>query len=106
MIVAMLAACAPATPAATEAPAAPAATEVPVAPAATEAPAAPSIAPEVTVAIGFDPGQLSPFTGMSMGRIAVLKTIYEYLVEVDEMGNLRFPCSPRALRRPVRRPMS
>jgi len=38
MIVAMLAACAPAAPAATEAPAAPAATEVP---AATEAPAAP-----------------------------------------------------------------
>jgi basic membrane protein A len=38
----VLAACAPAAPAATEAPAAPAATEAPVAPAATEAPAAPA----------------------------------------------------------------
>ncbi len=42
MIVALLAACAPAAPAATEAPAAPAATEAPAAPAATEAPAAPA----------------------------------------------------------------
>ena len=41
MIVAMLAACAPAAPAATEAPAAPEATEAPAAPEATEAPAAP-----------------------------------------------------------------
>jgi basic membrane protein A len=38
----VLAACAPAAPAATEAPAAPAATEAPAAPAATEAPAAPA----------------------------------------------------------------
>lgn len=94
IIVAVLAGCAPVAtqaPAATEAPAAPAATEAPAAPAATEAPASPSIAPEVNVAIGFDPGQLSPFTGMSMGRISVLKTIFEYLVEVDEMGNPSVP---------------
>ena len=69
--------------AATEEPVA--ATEEPVV--ATEEPVVePAIADQVTVAIGADPADLSPFTGMSMGRIAVLKTIYEYLVETDRMG--------------------
>ena len=43
------------------------------------------------MAIGADPADLSPFVGMSMGRIAVLKTIYEYLVEVDTMGGDSVP---------------
>lgn len=51
----------------------------------------PAIASEITVAIGGDPADLSPFTGMSMGRIAVLKTIYEYLVETDKMGTAAVP---------------
>lgn len=51
----------------------------------------PAIASEITVAIGADPADLSPFTGMSMGRIAVLKTIYEYLVETDQMGTAAVP---------------
>ncbi len=34
---------------------------------------------EVTVAIAADPGDLGPFVGMSMGRIAVLNTMYEFL---------------------------
>ena len=96
MIVSMLAACGTtptAAPVATEAPAAPAteapaaATEAPVA--ATEAPAA--IAAEVVVAIGADPADLSPFTGMNLGRIAVLKTMYEYLFETDRMGGEEVP---------------
>lgn len=41
---------------------------------------------KVIVAIGGDPADLSPFTGMSMGRIAILKTVYEYLLEFDSMG--------------------
>jgi len=53
--------------------------------------AAPAIAPEVTEAIGADPGDLGPFVGMSMGRIAVLKTIYEYLLETDTMGGEAVP---------------
>jgi len=56
----------------------------------TEEPAA-GVASEVIVAIGADPADLSPFTGMSMGRIAVLKTIYEYLVETDKMGTDAVP---------------
>ena len=51
----------------------------------------PAIVSEITVAIGGDPADLSPFTGMSMGRIAVLKTIYEYLVETDKMGTPAVP---------------
>jgi len=84
MVVAVLAGCAPTptqAPAATEAPAAPAATEAPAAPAATEAPAAPAIASDVNVAILGDPADLGPFVGMSLGRIAVLHTIYEYLFD-------------------------
>ena len=86
MIVLVLAACAPkAVETPTTAPVQP--TTAPVqATAAPVEPAAPAIASEVTVAIGADPSDLSPFTGMSMGRIAVLKTIYEYLVETDQMG--------------------
>ncbi|HWQ47167.1 MAG TPA: ABC transporter substrate-binding protein [Longilinea sp.] len=45
-----------------------------------------TIADQVNVAIGADPADLSPFVGMSMGRIAVLHTIYEYLVDVPSMG--------------------
>lgn len=61
--------------------------------AATETPEVvePAIADKVTVAIGADPADLSPFTGMSMGRIAVLKTIYEYFLEPDQMGE---PAAP------------
>jgi ABC-type transport system substrate-binding protein len=67
-----------------------AATEEPVA--ATEEPVVePAIADQVIVAIGFDPGDLSPFSGLSMGRIAVIKTTYEYLVEVDQMGGESVP---------------
>ncbi len=66
------------------------ATEEPVV--ATEEPVVePAIADQVIVAIGADPADLSPFTGMSMGRIAVLKTIYEYLVETDRMGTSAVP---------------
>ena len=43
------------------------------------------------MAIGADPADLSPFTGMSMGRIAVLKTIYEYFLEPDVMGAAAVP---------------
>ncbi len=92
MIIAMLAGCAPkateAPAVATEAPVvateAPAvATEAPVA--ATEEPVAvaeepaPDLPSEVIVAIGADPSNLGPFVGMSMGRISVLTTMYEYL---------------------------
>ena len=86
MMVSILAGCNGATT--TEAPAA----EAPVAEApAAEAPAAEVVADEapavadlpsvVNVAIGADPADLAPFVGMSMGRIAVLRTMYEYLVE-------------------------
>jgi ABC-type transport system substrate-binding protein len=43
-----------------------------------EAPA-PSIPAKVTVAIPGDPANLGPFVGMSLGRIGVLTTMYEYL---------------------------
>jgi ABC-type transport system substrate-binding protein len=67
-----------------------AATEEPVV--ATEEPVVePAIADQVIVAIGADPADLSPFTGMSMGRIAVLKTIYEYFLEPDQMGVAAVP---------------
>ena len=93
MLVVALAACG-ATEEPTTAPAEP--TAAPAEPtAAPEEPTAaaeePSIASEVVVAIGEDPADLSPFTGMSMGRIAVLKTIYEYLVETDKMGTDAVP---------------
>jgi len=106
MIVVMLAGCAPAaTEAPTTAPVEPTTapvqpttapvepTAVPVEPTAVpvEPTAAPALAPEVIVAIGADPADLSPFTGMSMGRIAVLKTIYEYLVETESMGTPAVP---------------
>ena len=98
MVVALLAGCAPKT---TVAP-----TAVPVKPTAvpptavppTAAPPtavpptpAPKLPEKVTVAIGADPADLSPFVGMSMGRIAVLKAIYEYLFEVDSMGGQAVP---------------
>jgi ABC-type transport system substrate-binding protein len=41
--------------------------------------AAPAIASKVTVAIPGDPSNLGPFVGMSLGRIGVLTTMYEYL---------------------------
>ena len=49
--------------------------------------------PEIcySIAIGADPADLAPFVGMSMGRIAVLKTIYEYLIETDSMGGAAVP---------------
>ena len=104
VVVSLLGACATPTPAPTQPPAAaptqppaaaptqpPAAAPTkPPAAAPTTAPAA-GIAPEVTVAIGADPADLSPFVGMSMGRIAVLKTIYEYLLEGDTMGGKAVP---------------
>ncbi len=40
-------------------------------------------ASEVVVAIGGDPGDLGPFVSMSMGRIGVLNTMYEYLYNGD-----------------------
>jgi peptide/nickel transport system substrate-binding protein len=93
MVVAMLAACGtPATPApataapATAAPAQPATAAPATAAPATAAPAAAAVFPKVTVAIGADPADLSPFSGMNLGRIAILKTTYEYLVESDSMG--------------------
>lgn len=60
--------------AATEAPAAAeaAATAVP-------AEAGPYIFPKITVAVQGDPSNLGPFVAMSMGRIGVLTTMYEYL---------------------------
>ena len=46
---------------------------------------------KITVAIGNDPANLSPFTSMNLGRIALLKTMYEYLVEADSMGTQAVP---------------
>ena len=81
MLVVALAACG-GTEEPTTAPAEP--TTAPEEPtAAAEEPSAPT---EVVVTIGADPADLSPFTGMNLGRIAVLKTIYEYLLEADSMG--------------------
>ncbi len=88
IVVSLLGACATPTPAPTQPPAA--APTKPPAAAPTTAPAA-SIASKVTVAIGADPADLSPFSGMNLGRIAVLKTIYEYLVESDSMGAAAVP---------------
>ena len=50
-----------------------------------------SSADQVIVAIGADPADLSPFNGMSLGRIAVLKTTYEYLLEANSMGSAAVP---------------
>ncbi len=70
VIVAMLVSCTPKT---VETPA-----TAPVE--ATTAPVeGPYIAPKVIVAVAGDPSNLGPFVGMSMGRIGVLTTIYEYL---------------------------
>jgi ABC-type transport system substrate-binding protein len=103
MIIALLAACAPKaveTPTAApvqptavqaEATKAPEPTAAPVEPTKVPEPVVPAIAPEVTVAISGDPSDLAPFVGMSMGRIAGLKTLYEYLVEVDQMGGESVP---------------
>ena len=82
MLVPILAGCAsgtatPAAPAATTAPVVEA-TQAPAA-AAPAAPAAPAIYPKVTVAVPGDPSNLGPFVGMSLGRIGVLTTMYEYL---------------------------
>ena len=38
-------------------------------------------ASEVIVAIAGDPGDLGPFVSMSLGRIGVLNTMYEYLYQ-------------------------
>jgi ABC-type transport system substrate-binding protein len=59
--------------------AAPEATEAAAATTAPEQPAASTDASKVVVAIGADPSNLGPFVGMSMGRISVLSTMYEYL---------------------------
>jgi ABC-type transport system substrate-binding protein len=40
---------------------------------------------EVKVAISADPGDLGPFVGMSMGRIAVLNTMYEFLLSDETL---------------------
>ena len=98
MMALVLAGCGPtATEPAVEEPAAeepaveePAAEEPAAEEPAAEEPAATG-ASEVVVAIGADPGELGPFVGMSMGRIAVLKAIYEYLVETDSMGTEAAP---------------
>jgi ABC-type transport system substrate-binding protein len=86
----VLAACAPTAQPTTEA----AASTKPAA-APTTAPAAGSgssgATSKIRVAIGADPANLAPFVGMSMGRIAVLKNIYEYLFEVDSMGGKAVP---------------
>lgn len=89
MVVFILAGCAP-TPATTSAPAATSAPVATSAPAATKPPAV-TLPPQVTIAIGADPADLSPFVGMSMGRIAVLKNVYEYLLETDTMGGTAVP---------------
>jgi len=95
LLTSVLSGCAKEVDVPTEKPAAPAETEAPVvteAPAETEAPMEePALPAEVDIAIGADPADLSPFVGMSMGRIAVLKTIYEYLIEVDSMGGKAVP---------------
>lgn len=72
---------------------APAPEEATSAPAeSTSAPAEETAAPiAVVVTIGADPADLSPFTGNNLGRIAVLKTIYEYLLEADSMGSEAVP---------------
>ena len=77
----LLAACAPATEApAAEEPAAeqPAAEEPAAEEPAAEEPAE-AASSKVTVAIPGDPSNLGPFVGMSLGRIGVLTTMYEYL---------------------------
>lgn len=47
---------------------------------------APAVPSEAYIAIGADPADLSPFVGNTMGRIAVLKTVYEYMFEPQKMG--------------------
>jgi ABC-type transport system substrate-binding protein len=86
MIVAMLAACGPkptAAPAAVAPATAAPATAAPAAPAtaapATAAPAAAAVFPKIVVAVAGDPSNLGPWVAMSMGRIGVLTTMYEYL---------------------------
>ncbi len=95
MVIALVAACAPKptptpVPPTPRPPTAVPPTAVPPTP-VPPTPAPPKMPAEVTVAIGADPSDLSPFTGMSMGRIAVLKTIYEYLLETDSMGTPAVP---------------
>ena len=83
MVVAMLAACgtpattAPAT--AKPATAAPATAAPATAAPATAAPAAAAVFPKIVVAVQGDPSNLGPWVAMSMGRIGVLTTMYEYL---------------------------
>lgn len=78
MLASAMAGCAKAAateaPAATEAADSAAATEVVV-----DTEAGPYIAPKITVAVQGDPSNLGPFVGMSLGRIGVLTTMYEYL---------------------------
>jgi ABC-type transport system substrate-binding protein len=87
VVIAMLAACGP-KPTAAPATAAPAtaapATAAPATAApATAAPAAPALYPKITVAVPGDPSNLGPFVGMSLGRIGVLTTMYEYLFYLE-----------------------
>jgi ABC-type transport system substrate-binding protein len=86
IVVAMLAACGPKTAAPTAAPvtaapatAAPATAAPATAAPATAAPAAAGIFPKIVVAVSGDPSNLGPWVAMSMGRIGVLTTMYEYL---------------------------
>jgi ABC-type transport system substrate-binding protein len=84
MVISMLAACGPkpteAPAPATEAPATAApATEAPATAAPATEPAAPALPAKVIVAIPGDPSNLGPFVGMSLGRIGVLTSMYEYL---------------------------
>lgn len=65
--------------------------------AATEA--APVVAHKVVVAIGADPADLSPYAGMSMGGIAVIKSLYEYLFEVDSMGGEAKPLIAKSVQK-------
>ena len=80
MVIAMLMGCAPrATPTAVPAQPVTAVSAQPTTAAAETAVAAPSIYPKVIVAVQGDPSNLGPFVGMSLGRIGVLTTMYEYL---------------------------
>ena len=100
MLASMLVGCA--SPAANEAPAATGASSEAAAnnaaePASEEEAASAGTTAEVIVAIGADPADLSPFNGMSLGRIAVLKTTYEYLLEADSMGTEAVPMMAKSV---------
>lgn len=44
---------------------------------------------EVVVGVAADPENMGPWAGMSMGRIAVLNTVYEYMVGRDDDGEIK-----------------